>query len=203
MDQAGQPPVLQQLTPAAPGTGELPSARGSVAAHQSRGSSTASSGATYPSGVEANDGTRQTVVDVVVRLPKTLSPYTTVAEARRALDEDDHIHMLLITRAGRLLGTLVRDDLPASADGASIALDYAVIRGRTIAPGTSAEQARLQLSSRGERRRAVVDHEGRLLGLLCLKRSHTGFCSDDDVQSRAGSLDRQNDPACGARDGGA
>jgi len=152
--------------------------------------------------VEANDDTRQTVVDVVVRLPKTLSPSTTVTQARQALDEDDHIHMLLITRAGRLLGTLVRADLPPSADGASRALDYAVMRGRTIPPGTSAEQARLQLSSRGERRRAVVDQDGQLLGLLCLKRSHTGFCSDADVQSRAEAMDTRGDQACGARDGG-
>ena len=36
------------------------------------------------------------VHDVVVRLPKTLSPDTSVDQARAAL-HDDHVHMLLIT----------------------------------------------------------------------------------------------------------
>ena len=37
----------------------------------------------------------------------------------------------------------------------------------------------------GGRRLAVVDHRLRLLGLLCLKRSGLGFCSDRDVAARA------------------
>lgn len=39
--------------------------------------------------------------------------------------------------------------------------------------------------ARGLRRLAVVDEAGRLEGLLCLKRTATGFCSDRDVASRA------------------
>ena len=34
-------------------------------------------------------------------------------------------------------------------------------------------------------RLAVIDEECRLLGLLCLKRTRLGFCSDADVQARA------------------
>ena len=34
------------------------------------------------------------------------------------------------------------------------------------------------------RRLAVVDPQGRLLGLLCLKRSRRGFCSAEDVAER-------------------
>ena len=36
----------------------------------------------------------------------------------------------------------------------------------------------------GRRRLAVVDEYHRLLGLLCLKRSHRDFCADADVQAR-------------------
>jgi len=36
----------------------------------------------------------------------------------------------------------------------------------------------------GRRRLAVVDGEGRLVGLLCLKASGSGFCSNEDVASR-------------------
>lgn len=60
-------------------------------------------------------------------------------------------------------------------------------------PATSADAARELLIDRGLRRLAVVDHDGTLLGLMCLKRTRTGFCSDEDVASRAQSqvLSRQ------------
>ena len=125
----------------------------------------------------------QDVLDVVVRLPKTMGPRATVAEARAAF-ADDHVHMLLLTEGGRLLGTLVAGDLPGSGADDAPASDYATLEGRTVPPHLPAEEARQLLLSTGQRRRAVVDHSGRLLGLLCLKRRLTGFCSDDDVAAR-------------------
>jgi hypothetical protein len=53
-----------------------------------------------------------------------------------------------------------------------------------VPPHLPAEEAHQLLLSTGQRRRAVVDHSGRLLGLLCLKRRLTGFCSDNDVAAR-------------------
>jgi CBS domain-containing protein len=120
----------------------------------------------------------------VVRLPKTMGPQATVADARVAF-ADDHVHMLLLTEGGRLLGTLVARDLPGSGADDAPASDYATLDGRTVPPHLSAEEARQLLLSTGQRRRAVIDHSGRLLGLLCLKRRLTGFCSDDDVAARA------------------
>jgi CBS domain-containing protein len=128
-----------------------------------------------------------TVGDLVVRLPKTLGPAATVEEAWAAF-EDDHVHLLLITEGGRLLGTLTRADLADLADfvdGSEPALRHAVLEDRTLPPALPAEEARQLLIERGERRRAVVDGDGRLLGLLCLKRRLTGYCSDDDVAARA------------------
>jgi len=139
--------------------------------------------ATPPTAVP-DDLLGRTVGDVVVRLPKTLPASLTVGGARVAFD-DDHVHMLLMTDDGRLLGTLVRDDLPDDADDAAPALEHASLSGRTIAPDVPAQDARLMLLARGRRRVAVVDAEGRLLGLLCLKRRLTGFCSDADVAARA------------------
>jgi len=125
-----------------------------------------------------------TVAEVVVRLPKTLGTATTVGEACAALQRT-HVHMLLLTDAGRLVGTLLRSDLPSGASGAEPALKYAVLRGRTVSPDLDAEEARRLLVNRGERRRAVVRDDGELLGLLCLKRRLNGFCSDADVTARA------------------
>jgi CBS domain-containing protein len=126
----------------------------------------------------------QSVAEVVVRLPKTLRPDLRVDQARAAL-QDDHVHMLLLTEDGRLVGTLVRDDLPEHLDGALPAARYAVLEGRTVSPDLPAETARRLLVSRGARRLAVVAGDGSLLGLLCLKRRLTGFCSDADVAARA------------------
>ena len=125
----------------------------------------------------------QEVLDVLVQLPKTISPRATVSTARAAF-ADDHVHMLLLTEDGRLLGTLVTRDLPGSAADDAPAFNYATLEGRTVPPHLPAEEARQLLLSTGQRRRAVVDHCGQLLGLLCLKQRLTGFCSDNDVTAR-------------------
>jgi CBS domain-containing protein len=124
----------------------------------------------------------RTVADVVVRHPKTLDAASTVGAARAQL-EDEHVHMVLLTRDGVLVGTLVRADV-ATADESALALAHATLAGRTIAPTVTAADALRELADRDERRRAVVDEHGRLVGLLCLKRRRTGFCSDHDVASR-------------------
>ena len=126
----------------------------------------------------------ETVADVVVRRPKTLALTTTVGEARAEF-ADDHMHMLLLTANGFLLGTLVRGDLVAADSDADLALVYAGLAGRTVPPTVNAEVMRRVLVSSGERRRAVVDRDGHLIGLLCQKRKQTGFCSDADVAERA------------------
>lgn len=124
------------------------------------------------------------VADVVVRRPKTMPVDTPVRDARAAL-RDDHVHMLLLTDLGRLRGTLTRGDVPDHADDMALALPYAVVEGRTVGSDLPAEQARLLMISRDQRRLAVVDAEGAFLGLLCLQRKRTGFCSDADVKARA------------------
>ena len=133
------------------------------------------------------DAADRSVGEVVVRLPKTLDADATVATALAEL-ADDHVHMLLLTRDGLLLGTLVPTDL-AAAPADAPALRYAVLAGRTIGPAVPADEALHLLVARDERRRAVVDDDGRLVGLLCLKRRGNGFCSDDDVAARHAGRD--------------
>ena len=41
------------------------------------------------------------------------------------------------------------------------------------------------MTATGRRRAAVTSADGQLLGLLCLKASQAGFCSDQDVRARA------------------
>jgi hypothetical protein len=91
----------------------------------------------------------------------------------------------LITTSGGLLGTLVRADLAAHGDDAMPALSRSRLAGRTVAVGEPAEQVRLRLIKQAQRRLAVLDKTGMLVGLVCLKRKLTGFCSDADVAARA------------------
>lgn len=124
------------------------------------------------------------VRDVMITAPKTLPALSSVHEARVAL-ADPHVHMVLLTHGKKLQGTLIRTDLPENACGDGPALPWSTVSGRTVAPHAPAARMRAVLVSSGLRRLAVVDTDRTLLGLLCLKRSRTGFCSDADVTSRA------------------
>jgi CBS domain-containing protein len=123
------------------------------------------------------------VGEVMVHHPTVLPGDATAGDVRAEL-EDDHVHMVLLVERDHLRGTVVRGDVPASAGVDEPAARFARLTGRTTLPGASAEQARQRLVARDERRLAVVDEAGRLLGLLCLKSRQTGFCSDEDVRSR-------------------
>lgn len=127
-----------------------------------------------------------TVGEVMVTDPKTMPPDVAVSDVR-AVFRNDHVHLVLLTEAGVLLGTLVRDDVRDAPDEAP-ALPLAVLSGRTVPPTASADEAAQVLVATDARRLAVVDGDGVLLGLLCLKRRRTGFCSDRDVRARAADV---------------
>ena len=126
----------------------------------------------------------RTVADAMVTAPWTHGSTTSVAEARDAFT-DAHVHMLLLTDGGVLQGTLLRDDLASATEPARPALDLAPLAGRTVSPDRPVEEALALMRQQGTRRLAVVDGDRRLLGLLCLKRTLDGFCSDADVRARA------------------
>src|SRR6476619_4831235 len=128
----------------------------------------------------------------MVREPKVVDAAATLEQVRCLL-VDDHVHMVLLTDGRYLVGTMTRDDLPGSGarpcipdhSRRSVALSWSRLTGRTV-PATASASATLQAMVDSDRRRlAVIDEDRRLLGLLCLKANHTGFCSDQDVQSRA------------------
>ena len=99
---------------------------------------------------------------------------------------DDHVHAaLIVSPAGHLAAVVERDDI---ADGQ--ALDAAAaplgrLAGRTVPAGASLAEVHQAMIATGQRRAAVISADGRLLGLLCLKASQRGFCSEQDVRARA------------------
>lgn len=132
------------------------------------------------------------VEDVMVTCPKTLPEDCTVEQVR-SFFRDDHVHMaLIVDPAGRLLSTLERSDIPEGTPPAAQALSYGVMRNRSIGPRVPVEAGTAVLQAAGRRRLAVVDDDGTLLGLLCLKRSGLGFCSDAGVAARAAEQWRQH-----------
>jgi hypothetical protein len=133
-----------------------------------------------------------TVEEAMLGSAKLHGRATTAAELR-ALFTDEHVHCALLVEAGRLVAVVGNDDL-GSAPADALAACYGRLGGRVVYPGADLEATRLSMLGQGRRRLAVIDEDGMLLGLLCLKRSGLGFCTDCDVQARARER-RQAGPA--------
>jgi predicted transcriptional regulator len=122
----------------------------------------------------------------MVASPAVHGPATTVGELRRFF-RDDHVHAALLVDKGMLIGVVERSDLAAELVDDECARPIATIDGRTIHHEATADDAIEAMKRSGKRRLAVVDDDGALLGLLCLKASGLGFCSDADVRDRRSS----------------
>jgi CBS domain-containing protein len=125
----------------------------------------------------------RTVSDAMIRAPKVCGAATTVAQARAVL-RNDHVHAVLVVDGGRLVAVVERPDLDAQPPDRPARL-AGRLRDRVTAPGADLETVWRAMTDARRRRLAVVDERGGRLGLLCLKRTGRGFCSDTDVQARA------------------
>lgn len=123
-----------------------------------------------------------TVADAHLRTPKVHGPDVSVGAAR-VFFLDGHVHALLLVDRGVLVAVVERADLDGAPDGAR-ARPLGTLADRVAAPDDDLEQTRLAMARRAQRRLAVVDADGALLGLLCLKRHGRGFCSAADVAAR-------------------
>lgn len=121
----------------------------------------------------------------MVTCPTVHDPATTVAQLRTFF-ADEHVHAALLVDAGELIGVVERADLTADLGDDARALSIARLDGRAIPPTASVPDALDAMRRSEQRRLAVVDDDGALVGLLCLKASGRGFCSDTDVRNRAG-----------------
>ncbi|MBT2534400.1 hypothetical protein J7E83_20165 [Arthrobacter sp. ISL-48] len=80
--------------------------------------------------------------------------------------------------------TIERSDIAAEAPDEAPAVHLGRLEGRTASEWWPIKPTTAWLKSQGRRRLAVVDAGGYLKGLLCLKRSGTGYCSDAGVLGR-------------------
>jgi hypothetical protein len=124
-----------------------------------------------------------TVADFVVTDPTVHDWRATVGELR-ALFLDDHIHMALLLDGQRLVSAVEREDLEVTFDDEAPASLVGTLLGRAVRPDEPAAATLASMKASGRRRLAVASDDGALVGLLCLKATGAGFCSDDDVASR-------------------
>ena len=129
-----------------------------------------------------------TVAHAHLRTPKVHGPDVSVGAAR-AFFTDGHVHALLLVEDGVLVAVVERDDLDGVPDGER-ARTVGTLAGRVAGPADDLEATRRAMAVREQRRLAVVDERGALLGLLCLKRHGRGFCSATDVAAREADRSR-------------
>lgn len=122
------------------------------------------------------------VAEAMVTRPTVHEPSTTVAQLR-AFFGDDHVHMALIVDRGTLIGAVERADLTPLLDDDTPASSIARLGRRTVSPDALLPEV-FDAMRRTGRRRLAVTRNRRLLGLLCLKASGRGFCSDADTARR-------------------
>ncbi len=127
----------------------------------------------------------RTAAEVMLTSPARHPLSATVGEIRDFF-RDDHVHAaLIVSPAGHLEAVVERDDIAECRALDAAAAPLGRLAGRTVPAGASLAEVRRAMTATGRRRAAVTSADGRLLGLLCLKASRAGFCSDQDVHARA------------------
>jgi len=127
----------------------------------------------------------RTAAGAMLTIPARHPLSATVREIRDFF-RDDHVHAaLIVSPAGFLEAVVERDDIAGCHALDAAAAPLGRLTGRTVPAEASLAEVRQILIATGRRRAAVTSADGRLLGLLCLKASRAGFCSDQDVRARA------------------
>jgi CBS domain-containing protein len=131
------------------------------------------------------DGIVRTAAEVMLTIPAGHPLSATIGEIREFF-RDDHVHAaLIVSPSGYLEAIVERDDIAECQALDAAAAPLGRLAGRTVPEEASLAEVRRAMTATGRRRVAVTSADGRLLGLLCLKASQAGFCSDQDVRARA------------------
>jgi CBS domain-containing protein len=113
-------------------------------------------------------------------------PLSATVREIRDFFEDDHVHAALIVGpAGYLAAVVERGDIAHSQDLDAAAAPLGRLAGRTLLEDANLSAVQRSMNATGRRRAAVIRDDGKLVGLLCLKASRSGFCSEEDVRARA------------------
>jgi CBS domain-containing protein len=117
--------------------------------------------------------TAATVVDVMLRSPKTLAGDATAGEVRGLL-ENSSVQLVLLADGGVFRAAI--GEVPVDAPADAPAREFALAEPPTIAADESAAAAFERASAEPLRRLVVLGDGDELLGLVCLNSSRTRFC---------------------------
>jgi CBS domain-containing protein len=117
------------------------------------------------------------VEDVMLRGPRTVSPETTVAEAR-ATFENDRVRLLLVARGDAFVGAVTRESVGDGVAGDVPLGELAARADWQVDPGDPVARAVELLDAEQADRLPVVAGDGTLVGLVCFNRRQGHFCID-------------------------
>jgi len=124
-----------------------------------------------------DEAARRLVRDVMVSRPKTLPADASVAALREQF-ANPKVQTALLSDGGRFAGAIAPDELPADAPDDGAARDYARTDLPTMAPDATMADALDLMDRRGDHRLIVLGDDGAtLVGLLCLDKTGTSFCT--------------------------
>ena len=136
-----------------------------------------------------------TVGDAMLRHPTVHPADLTVSEARAAFAASAKLRVLLLVRDGLLVSMVAREDLSDAEEASAPVADVGTLDGACVAAEAPLDATFDAMVRSGRRRIAVVEPDGTLLGLLCLKQSRSGFCTDEGVAAMRRSRTRSSRPA--------
>jgi CBS domain-containing protein len=119
-----------------------------------------------------------TVADVIHKRFTTLPASATIGEVSDWFAASTSRRMAVLADDGRYAGSLTPADVTGDADRARPAAEVAK-QGPTIAPDAPARAGEKIALLTDSRRVPVVDHDGRLLGILSVTGDLTSFCGTE------------------------
>jgi CBS domain-containing protein len=123
------------------------------------------------------EAARRLVRDVMVSRPKTLPARASVGQLREHF-RNPKVQTALLSDGGRFAGAIAPDELPADAPDDGAARDYARTDVPTMAPDATMADALDLMDRRRDHRLVVLGDDGAtLMGLLCLDKTGTSFCT--------------------------
>ena len=125
-----------------------------------------------------DDAAALTVADVIHRRFSTLPASATIGEVSDWFAASTSRRMAILADEGRYVGSLTPAHVTGDVDRARPATEVAT-DGPTIAPDAPARAGEEIALLTDSRRVPVVDHDGRLLGIVSVTGDLTSFCGTD------------------------
>jgi CBS domain-containing protein len=122
-----------------------------------------------------DEATELTVADVLHEKFSALPVTATIGDVRDWFAASDSRRMAFLADGPRYAGSIPRAHVSGDIDPARLATEVA-LDGPTVPPGASAVHASELALETDARRVPVVDHEGRLLGVVSVAHDLASFC---------------------------